>query len=229
MSYTPTNWKNGDIITAEKLNKIENAITPFIVNFEFDKETEETTVTSDKTAEQVYNAIISGKTVIGIDQHNNVYAVTDYGYDEDEDKYNVSFLNNNIDSNTNVYLTTDSQGNNAEGGDFYIYDSLVEIWQPVEFSVSFNAGEYSKRVQVVIQVSPEEAFNGQYLDADEVPVIYQYDSHDNLELYEVWKPAHFDFLEDGMHLTFWITRADASAAKTFTIDGEIHGYYIKAW
>lgn len=23
MSYTPTNWVNGDIITAEKLNKIE--------------------------------------------------------------------------------------------------------------------------------------------------------------------------------------------------------------
>ena len=26
MSYTPTNWKNGDKITSEKLNKIENAI-----------------------------------------------------------------------------------------------------------------------------------------------------------------------------------------------------------
>lgn len=26
MAYTPTNWKNGDRITAEKLNKIENGI-----------------------------------------------------------------------------------------------------------------------------------------------------------------------------------------------------------
>ena len=26
MSYTPTEWENGDIITAEKLNKIENGI-----------------------------------------------------------------------------------------------------------------------------------------------------------------------------------------------------------
>lgn len=26
MSYEPTNWENGDIITAEKLNKIENGI-----------------------------------------------------------------------------------------------------------------------------------------------------------------------------------------------------------
>ena len=28
MSYEPTNWKTGDIITAQKLNKIENAIGP---------------------------------------------------------------------------------------------------------------------------------------------------------------------------------------------------------
>lgn len=27
MAYTPTEWKDGDIITAEKLNKIENGIT----------------------------------------------------------------------------------------------------------------------------------------------------------------------------------------------------------
>lgn len=26
MAYEPTEWKNGDIITAEKLNKIENGI-----------------------------------------------------------------------------------------------------------------------------------------------------------------------------------------------------------
>ena len=26
MAYTPTTWNNGDIITAEKLNKIENGV-----------------------------------------------------------------------------------------------------------------------------------------------------------------------------------------------------------
>ena len=26
MSYTPTNWQNGDVITAEKLNKLENGV-----------------------------------------------------------------------------------------------------------------------------------------------------------------------------------------------------------
>lgn len=28
MSYTPTTWTNGDVITAEKLNKIENGLSP---------------------------------------------------------------------------------------------------------------------------------------------------------------------------------------------------------
>jgi len=27
MSYTPTEWKNGDIVTAEKLNKLENGVS----------------------------------------------------------------------------------------------------------------------------------------------------------------------------------------------------------
>ena len=26
MSYTPTNWQTGDIITAERLNKLENGV-----------------------------------------------------------------------------------------------------------------------------------------------------------------------------------------------------------
>lgn len=26
MSYTPTNWKTGDIVTSEKLNKLENGV-----------------------------------------------------------------------------------------------------------------------------------------------------------------------------------------------------------
>ena len=38
MSYTPTEWKDGDIITAEKLNKIENGIStsasPLIIYLE---------------------------------------------------------------------------------------------------------------------------------------------------------------------------------------------------
>ena len=27
MSYTPTNWQTGDVITAEKLNKLENGVS----------------------------------------------------------------------------------------------------------------------------------------------------------------------------------------------------------
>ena len=34
MSYEPTNWKDGDLVTSAKLNKIENGfstIAPFII------------------------------------------------------------------------------------------------------------------------------------------------------------------------------------------------------
>ena len=37
MSYTPTNWQTGDTVTAERLNKIEGAITEF--NSEIDNAT----------------------------------------------------------------------------------------------------------------------------------------------------------------------------------------------
>lgn len=36
MSYTPTTWANGDTITAEKLNKIEQGISTATSGFEYD-------------------------------------------------------------------------------------------------------------------------------------------------------------------------------------------------
>lgn len=33
MAYEPTNWQNGDIITAEKLNKMENGIGNLIIEW----------------------------------------------------------------------------------------------------------------------------------------------------------------------------------------------------
>ena len=65
MAYTPTEWKNGDVITAEKLNKIENGIkdipnddfyiTITYVNSE---------VTMDKTFEEITEAYTQGKRLL---------------------------------------------------------------------------------------------------------------------------------------------------------------------
>ena len=62
MAYTPTTWETGDVITSQKLNKIENGVAntnPLIVT-----QTSMNNVTRlDRTVQQIYDAIISGRPV----------------------------------------------------------------------------------------------------------------------------------------------------------------------
>lgn len=65
MAYTPTNWQNGDTITAEKLNKmeggIESANAPFIVTL---TPTEpDFSGTMDKTGDDILQAYLSGRRI----------------------------------------------------------------------------------------------------------------------------------------------------------------------
>ena len=57
MAYTPTNWKNGDTITAEKLNHaeegIKNAFSPYVVTFET---SDLQNFTCDRTFEEIESA-----------------------------------------------------------------------------------------------------------------------------------------------------------------------------
>ena len=73
MAYEKTNWKSGDTVTSEKLNKLENGVANndlFIVNFVCEGllVSEETIgqATSDKTIEQIIDAYEDGKRVIGM-------------------------------------------------------------------------------------------------------------------------------------------------------------------
>ena len=61
MSYTPTEWKTGDVITAEKLNNIENGVVNAkeVAVFEFTPN--EGLVTTDCTPQDVASAYNSGK------------------------------------------------------------------------------------------------------------------------------------------------------------------------
>ncbi len=69
MAYTPTVWATGDVITAAKLNNMENGLTQFVVNFSAnygDLNTTEnflTDIAVDKTFPQIYNALTSGQRV----------------------------------------------------------------------------------------------------------------------------------------------------------------------
>ena len=95
MSYTPTEWKNGDTITAEKLNKIEEGIADggvLIVTKTDD--VEHTQITLSKTWQEIYDAVISGKQIlldnsdsgnISLNFLTDIYTINDSG------QYNVHF------------------------------------------------------------------------------------------------------------------------------------------
>ena len=64
MAYTPTNWQDGDVITAEKMNKLEQGVAEggggvLLVNV---TETS-STFTADKTYDEVDAAVEAGKMV----------------------------------------------------------------------------------------------------------------------------------------------------------------------
>ncbi len=76
MSYTPTDWKTGDVITAEKLNNMENGIANAgsgtsagnAVVFEFtatyDLESHSYSIATDVTFEEVKSTFLAGKLCI---------------------------------------------------------------------------------------------------------------------------------------------------------------------
>lgn len=58
MAYTPTEWKNGDVITAEKLNKLENGVSngPLEVEIITTEEDGDEIMTLNKTWQEIYDA-----------------------------------------------------------------------------------------------------------------------------------------------------------------------------
>lgn len=65
MSYTPTNWVSGDIITSAKLNKLENGVAAaggLVVNITAD-ETDPDTLVMDVKAGDLYAALEAGRYV----------------------------------------------------------------------------------------------------------------------------------------------------------------------
>ena len=67
MAYTPTEWKNGDVITAEKLNKIEGGVaninSVFITNVTATKNGNDYNCVSDATFNELKNAYNNGNVI----------------------------------------------------------------------------------------------------------------------------------------------------------------------
>lgn len=82
MSYTKTTWKTGDVITAEKLNKVEDQVAAneeaissaggsvFIVNIDAEDNSGTITATADKTRQEMSAAADAGKPIIIRLTHN---------------------------------------------------------------------------------------------------------------------------------------------------------------
>lgn len=67
MAYTPNEWNTGDVITAEKLNHIEQGIDPeFLVTMTLSQDSsEKPIVTVDKTFTEIKEAESAGKKITG--------------------------------------------------------------------------------------------------------------------------------------------------------------------
>ena len=79
MSYTKTTWETGDVITAEKLNNIENELealddSVFIVNIDAEDNSGTITATADKTRQEMSAAVEAEKPIIIRLIHNMTYA-----------------------------------------------------------------------------------------------------------------------------------------------------------
>lgn len=78
MTYEKTNWQKGDVITAEKLNKIENKLealddSVFIVNIDAEDNNGTITATADKTRQEMSAAVEAEKPIIIRLTHNSSY------------------------------------------------------------------------------------------------------------------------------------------------------------
>lgn len=95
MSYTPTEWVTGDIITAEKLNKIENGIASvggMLIVTVSEKPDSETIMILDKTWQQIHDAVLStGAMAIYREiQDNRTYILSFISVYYDSENYGVA-------------------------------------------------------------------------------------------------------------------------------------------
>ena len=79
MAYTKNTWRTGDIVSSQKLNHMEDGIANAEQLFVITATLGEGSITADKTATDVYDALNSGKVpVIKIVMNENVVGMAYY-------------------------------------------------------------------------------------------------------------------------------------------------------
>jgi len=107
--YEKQTWKNGDVITEDKLNHMEDGIAScgmFIVGSTYDKSTQ--TETLDKTYKEIVDAFNAGQNVI----FKHLFATITYinplvSYDNEDNIFAVSFFD--FDSTAIATFIADSE------------------------------------------------------------------------------------------------------------------------
>ena len=110
MSYTPTEWKTGDVVTSAKLNKLEQGVADaggvLVVTATVDGDT----TTLDKTYAEIKAAVLAGQMpfiVVNELESNNSIVVTQISYlyeSTDNQTWSVS------DSSNTEYSADDPTG-----------------------------------------------------------------------------------------------------------------------
>ena len=104
MSYTKTNWETGDIITAEKLNHMEDGIADGGVLF-INIDSNDNNYVMDKTWQQIYDAPFA---VARFGSPVSVWAVT--AVEESQGTYGVALLSLEKGVSGMVFTTVSADG-----------------------------------------------------------------------------------------------------------------------
>lgn len=118
MSYEPTVWKNGDVITPEKLNKIEQGVAGGggALIIEWDGEND-----LDVTYQDILDAVNAGKRVemrkpVG-ESGYATYQLNIVCYKYDEDSFYMVGFSNGWEGDTSFYSTTSTNPLQPTGGE----------------------------------------------------------------------------------------------------------------
>ena len=130
MAYTPNNWKDGDVITAEKMNKLEQGIvkvgndvdnlTPLVGHLVYD-DSSSNICRIDLTFKDIYDAVFAGRNIYILlmdsddyetyqDFYYELYSIAGYSishYDENTITYIVTIYNAN-GATISLYSTSET-------------------------------------------------------------------------------------------------------------------------
>ena len=134
MAYIKTNWQTGDIVTAEKLNHLENGVSvggTLIVHFvkTYNSNTGTTTVTSDKTGIEIAEALESGQTVLGAEVSE--YSTTFYNLEQ----YSIELNGEKFFRFGNMDLRY-----NSDTEKYSIFKNSINIWGHADGTDELNSG-----------------------------------------------------------------------------------------